>query len=477
MNQSNLPYTALPAPLLLLFGGLVVLSLFTPNPGLTAVSILVLPVFIRLLWRRGEPPVLLFAVSFQWTQVTAKVFHADYVGREVSAMAGKPYVELAIWLGLIGLLVLAVGIRLGMSRLGSPSMERVYRQVRRFSVDRVFIAYLIAVFLGGVVENYAWVISGLAQILLAAVAVKWVFFFLLGYLVLQRKEKRYYFAVAFFYELIAGIGYFAGFKTVFFVAAIVVLAVRPRLNLRTGLLGTVMVALLLVLGAGWMTIRGEYRAYLNQGTGQQVVRVSRTQQLSKLVALSSEIRAEDLIGSTELVFERLAYVNFFAAAMDYVPRRRPHEGGALWGKSIQHVLMPRLFFPDKPALPSDSELTMQYTGMTLASGAQGTSVSMGYMAESYIDFGVYGMFVPVFLLGMLWGGMYYYLVSRARLAVVGYAFATALLIHANQFEITSLKLVGGVGIKFIVLALLMRLAMPRLNEWMQQNPEIAKRAA
>ena len=56
------------------------------------------------------------------------------------------------------------------------------------------------------------------------------------------------------------------------------------------------------------------------------------------------------------------------------------------------------------------------------------------------------------------------------MAVVGYAFATTLLINANQFEITSLKLLGGVLMKFIVLALLLRFAMPVLNRWMQQSP-------
>jgi hypothetical protein len=66
--------------------------------------------------------------------------------------------------------------------------------------------------------------------------------------------------------------------------------------------------------------------------------------------------------------------------------------------------------------------------------------------------------------------MYYYFVSRARLLVVGYAFATALLIHANQFEVTSLKLLGSVVMKFIVLALLLRFAMPVLNRWMQRAP-------
>jgi hypothetical protein len=470
MNPSDTSYMRLPAPPLLFFASIAVLGTLTANPLLTVASVLVLPLFIRLLWRQDEPPVLLFAISFQWAQVTAKVFHADYLGLDIAALSRSSHVVQAVWLGLVGLVVLAVGMRLGMNRLGLLDTERLRRQLRRLSTDRVFMLYLAVTLLDGLVARFAWLVPGLTQILLAATSMRWVFFFLLGYLVLQRKENRYFFIIAALIEFVAGIGYFSGFKTVLFVAAIVVLAVRPRLNLRTASLGVALAALLVVLGAGWMSIRGQYRGYLNQGTGGQVVRVSRTQQLTKLATLAGEVRADDLAASIEPMFERLAYVDFFAAVIDHVPERRPHENGALWGQSVQHILMPRLLFPNKPVLPSDSERTMKYTGLTVASGAQGTSVSMGYMAESYIDFGPYGMFLPIFLIGLLWGFMYYYFVSRARLLVVGYAFATALLIHANQFEVTSLKLLGSVVMKFIVLALLLRFAMPVLNRWMQRAP-------
>ena len=106
---SATPYARLPASLWALFGMLAALGLLTTNPLLTTTSILLLPVFMSLLWRPGETPVLLFAVSFQWLQVTAKVFHADVLRLDVTELSSYaigselPSVERAVWLGLFGL--------------------------------------------------------------------------------------------------------------------------------------------------------------------------------------------------------------------------------------------------------------------------------------------------------------------------------------------------------------------------------------
>ena len=125
-----------------------VLSLTTANPWLTAASILSLPLYMALLWRKGETPVLLFAVSFQWLQVSAKVFHADVLGVPISDIGwwlggSSPSIERAIWLGLIGLAVLAVGMRLGMRKLVPTDYAQAAEETRTFSVDRAFLLYLI----------------------------------------------------------------------------------------------------------------------------------------------------------------------------------------------------------------------------------------------------------------------------------------------------------------------------------------------
>lgn len=465
----------LPGSLVALFVGVASLGLLTPNPFLTAASVLVLPVFMKLLWRPGETPVLLFAVSFQWLQVTAKVFHANVLGLNVTELSDYtiasrlPSVESAVWLGLIGLLVLAGGMHLGIRRLGPVERDRAMWEAMQFSTDRAFVFYLLCTVLASVLQANAWAFGGLIQVVRAAVAIKWVGFFLLGYLVLMRRERYVLLMIAVGMEFISGIGFFSGFKTVIFVTLILVFTVRYRLKAGTVISGLVLLGALVVFGATWTSIKGEFRAYLNQGTDAQATLVSRSEQFDKLVELVGDLNGETLSLAVGDMFGRIAYVDYFALSMDYVPEVLPHEGGELWKQSVMHVFTPRALFPNKPILPSDSELTMRYTGLALASDDEGTSISIGYMGESYIDFGSLGMFVPILLLGVLWGFMYYYFLSRAHFVSMGYAFATALLVGAYQFEMTGIKLFGGMVMGFLVLALIMRFTERQVGAWLQSG--------
>ena len=474
-NASS-PYASLPGSLWLLFGLGALAGLLTPNPFLTAVSILLLPVFMTLLWRQGETPVLLFAVSFQWLQVTAKVFHANFLGIDVTSLSNYtlgselPSLASAIWLSLVGLTVLAVGMRLGMRKLGPVRWEEANHEVAGLSTNRAFLLYLLCTMLAAVLQANAWAAGGgLVQILRGAVSIKWVGFFILGYIVLKRKEGYPFFAAAVVIEFVSGIGFFSGFKTVIFVTLLVIFTVRHRLKPTAIAAGFVLFGALLIFGAGWTSIKGEFRGYLNQGTNSQATLVSRSDQFDKLGELIGDLEWYDISVAMGELFGRIAYVDYFALSIDYVPEVLPHEGGSLWKQSIMHTLTPRLFFPSKPPLVSDSETTMRYTGLVLAGEKEGTSISIGYMGESYIDFGRYGMFFPIFILGVIWGFMYYYFTSRAQSLIIGYAFATALLISAYQFEMAGIKLVGGMVLNFLVLALILRFGEKHLVSWLSRE--------
>ena len=90
--------------------------------------------------------------------------------------------------------------------------------------------------------------------------------------------------------------------------------------------------------------------------------------------------------ATQGMLDRLSYVDFFAVVLETVPSQLPHENGALWLDAITRPFMPRLFFPSKTVI-DDSERTNYYTGLGVAGAEEGTSISLGYVAESYIDFG------------------------------------------------------------------------------------------
>jgi hypothetical protein len=72
-------------------------------------------------------------------------------------------------------------------------------------------------------------------------------------------------------------------------------------------------------------------------------------------------------------------------------------------ETLRFTFEPRLLFPDKPEIKSDSEMVRKYSGVMVAGEEQNTDIAFGYAAESYIDFGVPVMFVPIFLWSLFVG--------------------------------------------------------------------------
>ena len=116
----------------------------------------------------------------------------------------------------------------------------------------------------------------------------------------------------------------------------------------------------------------------------------------------SEADTDTLMKGFDLLFRRMSYVEFLGATLNFVPNARPHEDGRMTMAAISHILVPRLFVPDKAILANDTLVTMAYTGLPLPTSA-GVSISIGYAGELYIDFGVLGMLAGMGILGFLYG--------------------------------------------------------------------------
>ena len=136
----------------------------------------------------------------------------------------------------------------------------------------------------------------------------------------------------------------------------------------------------------------------------------------------------------------------------------------LWA-AIRHVLMPRIFFPSKPIV-DQTALTSRYTGISFGTN---TSVSLGYMAETYIDFGMPGMYAPIFILGWVWGLMYRYFLVHSKFKIFGFILATAVLVNANSFGVNLVILVGGLTMSFLTMVLFMYTSVPMLMGWLSRS--------
>ncbi|MCG6885605.1 MAG: hypothetical protein LJE74_00180 [Proteobacteria bacterium] len=428
------------------------------NPLLTLAVFLLVPLLTLLLWKPGEPPVLLFAIGMQWLQVAMLVLYADILQVSVETRSTSDYLTEAIGYSLLGLVVLAAGMRLAQGRWIARDHNEPL--LARWSMQKVWKTYLTAFVIGILFQSVAFRYSQLTQILLVLFNIKWVVFFALAFLVAYRREGYLLLLTAIVLEVLIGFtGFFSGYKQVFFVLIIAFLSARPRLKRSEVLLVGVMGLVLVFMSLFWTSIKMDYRDYVSQGSGKQVVARSFAERVTWMSGALTDLNSKKLIDSMDDFAERVAYVEYFSWVLRHVPRAVPYEDGKLWGGAVVHILTPRLIFPGKEDLLSDTKKTAKYTGLNLGRRVN-TSISTGYMAESYIDFGFPLMYVPIFLLGLLLGGIYRFFMSRRTDYLVNAGSAMVVLLGAIYFETNIAKMLGGTIMAFIVMALLLKYVVP-----------------
>jgi hypothetical protein len=215
----------------------------------------------------------------------------------------------------------------------------------------------------------------------------------------------------------------------------------------------------LLFSAFWSAIKEDYRTFLNQGSGAQEVLVPFGDRLTFLADRTNTADADTLSTGFYLLVRRLSYVEFLAATLTFVPAGRPHENGAMTEAAILHIFLPRLFVPDKARLPSDTAVTIAYTGLPIVDRS-GVSISIGYLGEFYIDFGVLGMMACMGVLGFLYGKANQYIQRYFSSALIAYGATITLLMPGVLFETSLPKTLGGVGASFIILLLMSKIVLP-----------------
>jgi hypothetical protein len=446
------------------------IGFLSSNPFLTPASTVLLPVLAYLTWRKGEPPALMFACAMQWLQAAAAIFYANFYRSSLAEAFGGMELETATWLSLGGVLALALGMRLGLLRARSPQPLEFAAEALKIDVNKAFSAYSVSFLLSFACTTIAVRIPALTQALLFLGAVKWVFVFVLGFCVLEQKRGYFLLALCVTLEFAVGIlGFFSGFKSVFFVLFIAAITSPVAWRGRRLLLLGGLAALLLLLGSTWTAVKSDYREFLNQGLRTQEVLVPLEERVTKLDDLLTGFGTQQLTEGFETMILRISYVQFFALTMKNVPENVPYENGALWGGAIKHILTPRVLFPNKPAI-DDSERTSLYTGLDVAGAEQGTSIGIGYFAESYVDFGPVFMFFPIVLLGVGYGVVYRLFVIKARYKLLGGAIVTSIMVFGGSaIETSNIKIIGGNVMALIVMSGLYLAAAPALMRWMEKR--------
>ena len=366
----------------------------------------VLTLTIGLLWRLGEPPILLLPAGIQVIQVVMPRLYANFLGvsmQDVSLVLGDT--TAATWFALAAMLSLVVGMWCSKRGMSASAALALHREARAWSPRGAFVFCVVTIVLAAMFEVLGTLFDGLRQPALACSGIQWTGIFVLACVCTAQRRGFGYLLIVTGLEVVKGFsGYFGDFRIVFFVLIVAIFAVRTKLRPLTVVTGITVGGTLLLMAIWWSAIKTDYRTFLDQGTGQQVVLVSLEERIEFLLNKLAHVDGETIDDGFRRLALRLGYVDFLAATMRNVPSNVPFQDGQQIGATMMNVLQPRLFFPDKPPLPSDSDVLEKYTGIDFgASSGIGTSVSLGYLAELYVDFGPFGAVIATFIMGLLGG--------------------------------------------------------------------------
>jgi len=396
----------------------------------------------RVLPADDGPPVLPLAFTFQWIQVTAGVYYVAITGRPLLAIYSSDYRTMVL-IGLGCLLALLAGLAIGMRLVGRRRAGAGGDSGIVFGWPALLACYAGSIALTGTIQEIAWEVPEFTQAILALSYARFALLYLMFRRLCEPAIRWGWIAALLGVEVALGFtGYFAGFREPMMMAAVALMSAFDRRRLKHWLTLAGLTGAMVLTGVLWIGIRTEYRQDFQVESFAES-REARAQRVVDLSAKWARNSADQMLGDVELFVERLWAVYYPALALDRVPLLIPHEGGAILAAAVWHLVTPRVLFPDKPVLPSDSEMVRKYSGVFVAGIEENTSIAFGYAGESYVDFGLPWMFLPVLVYGVLMGMAYHALLRLIRHDELAVAVVTVVFwLSLSLFERSWIKMLG-----------------------------------
>lgn len=452
---------------------LIVLSLLSDEPFLFLFAGIILLCIIKTFWRENETKHLLVNLLLYWAVVAILIPYAELTNKPINDLTryGKSDLRMASWLGLLALSFYLFGIQFLVQKVKTVQQSKLHGILQRYDSRRLILLYFLISLLSAVL-NFSIINVPGGQLLLSVIYLKWVLLtFLIVHALVVVANRNIVFLLVFVEVILSFSGFWAAFKDYVLVALGAYLMFSPKLSFRNYLFLFVVFTFSLFLAVIWTFSKGEYRQYLTGGERSQViVKQDNLGNIKKFYEIVQRDFSKDnfkenfQIGLENLVY-RVSYIEFLALTLKQVPTYLPHENGNLLINAIEHIVKPRILFPDKKPI-YDSELTSKYTGVQFAGADQGTSFSLGTVAESYVDFGKYYMFIPILLFGIWIGWMYKYFIVNGYNIIWGMCFSAPIFQFAWSFPVPTAKFFGWSITYFIGFWFLNKYIIKYLDRWM-----------
>lgn len=425
---------------------LMFVSLFLPNTLLTIYAIASLLIILHITWPKGHLPLITVCLLFQWLQASIKVFQASFTNQSLNEFTESPLGSKAIFLAITGTLAVALGFHF---IIRNKVAQRTIFNGHQYEDKTLFKLFMVLFAISNVVQILnSFLPAGISQITLSLSYLQWIGYAMLFIGVLKNKGNIKYLIVAFIIEMAVNLfGFFSNFREVILFTIILCLPFLKKLNLSIFIGYTVALYVTYSFFIGWTGIKQDFRAAISGDT-----ELSYTERVSSFYDLYTNFN--DFEEAEQNGLDRLGYTDMLMYSLETVPILKPHENGKLWLSAIQHILMPRFLFPNKKVL-HDSEKANLYTNRHWAGAAEGTSISIGYVTESYVDFGEMLMFLPLLLLGVLLGLIYNKVNSLKTSTIIAFSTAATIIFFTklSLLETSGDKLLGAMVMNFLILYL------------------------
>ncbi|MCW5905681.1 MAG: hypothetical protein KIT64_08815 [Chitinophagaceae bacterium] len=442
----------------------LLLSLLLPNAWMVSLGLIILAIITATTWKPYLPNVFFFILAYHLLQVITFPLYINYSWNG-NVDYNTEHAVKAFIVALIGILVLWLVIVKLVYKNVVITKEIFEIHVAQLNPKKVLIVYLFLYFIANIAGTFAD--SGvLRQVFINIQLLKWMGFVLLGYVSIRSKVYRLYFFIAFSLEFVGGFfSFFSSFKMVFFYTAIILMTYVRNISLKTVVQFFTIGTFLFIIIVYWTAIKGEYRAFLNQGTKTQTVQVSQSDAFNKLNELASSVSTTVFNETLGDLYYRLQYVFHLSKAMDIVPSEVPYQNGSVWGENIKFVLVPRFLDPDKGTIDASLK-TSKFTGIEFAGVDKGTSISLGYFGDCYVDFGIPGMFAVLAIIAFMWVRIYrYFLLKATSNLVVNYSITIAFFVQFAYFESDGTFMLGRLYTTFVVFFLFKILFFKRIERY------------
>ncbi|MBX9944451.1 MAG: hypothetical protein K2Y40_10265 [Reyranella sp.] len=459
------------------FGICLFLSPFAPDPVAVIVGAAIAWLILMIIGTPAMPMAVVYLLLWQWMQVFARVLQSIIDGEPLSGGLYGPDVARAYWYMLTSLLTLAVAFRIVMSGSRPPTEERWFAHYKWEARD-VFMVYLGSLVLAMVTGFATRVVPALSQPFDILSRIKIVALFLLFTYVLTTGRGNKFLLAAVLFEIAVGFtGFLSDFRGVFIYLGVAALASRVKWTgtATAAFFGWLM--LLIVLALFWTSVKNDYRAFATEEADSQQITVPLADRMAYLGERLVSPGSIDWGETSYMLLIRLAYVDIFGAVIG-VQEASPEPGQFMrqWEEAVDHVLRPRFLFRDKADL-SDTEVYVRLArGDVTEEIRQGTSISVGYMAENFADLGFPGMLAGIFVLGLMIAGIIRYLMSLPLPWMLreGLVMAFAFTMSRDGVEVSLPKILGAMLMFVIVFSLAVKFIFPFALKWLDERAARAR---